>query len=82
MNSKSATSFGLVLRQLRAEAGLTQEQLGIAAGLERNFISMLELGQRGPSLETVFMIAAALRVDADKFVRLVCEKIKEQDLST
>lgn len=66
-----ADAFGQVLRDLRREAGLTQEQLGFEAGLERNFISMLELGQRQPSLATVFKLAKALQISPPRFVELV-----------
>jgi len=31
-------AFGIALRRLRKEAGLTQEELGLAAGVQRNFI--------------------------------------------
>jgi len=34
-----------VLRQLRLEAGFTQEELGFEADLRRTYISILELGQ-------------------------------------
>lgn len=35
---------------------MTQEQLGLEAGLERNFISLLELGQRQPTLTSLFNV--------------------------
>lgn len=54
--------FGQVLRAERKRAGLTQEKLGFAAGLERNYISMLELGQRQPTLGSLFKLAGALQV--------------------
>ncbi len=39
-------AFGEVLRMYRKRAEMTQEQLGFEAGVERNYVSMLELGQR------------------------------------
>lgn len=66
-----AKTFGLVLRQLRKDTGMTQEQLGLEAGLERNFISMLELGQRQPTLTTIFKVAVALGVKPSEVVALV-----------
>lgn len=38
-------AFGRVLRKLRLAAGLSQEQLGLEAGVQRNFISLIETGQ-------------------------------------
>lgn len=71
-----ATAFGLALRALRRQAGLTQEQLGFESGLERNFISMLELGQRQPSLATVFKLAKALNVAPAQIVQLADDTLK------
>ena len=64
-----ALAFGSVLRAHRKAMGLTQEQLGFEAGLERNYISMLELGQRQPTLATLFKLAAPLRTSPSELVR-------------
>ncbi|MDX5627310.1 MULTISPECIES: helix-turn-helix transcriptional regulator [unclassified Brenneria] len=66
-----ATTFGHVLRQLRKDAGLTQEQLGFEAELERNYISMLELGQRQPTLVTIFKLSSPLKTVPSQIVALV-----------
>jgi DNA-binding XRE family transcriptional regulator len=66
-----AVAFGKVLRQLRKEAGLTQEQLGFEAGLLRTYISILELGQQQPSLSTILKLASALNRPAQEIVDLV-----------
>lgn len=66
-----ATAFGAVIRELRNEAGLTQEQLGFEADLRRTFISVLELGQQQPTLTTIFKLAKALKVPASKIIGLV-----------
>ncbi len=71
-----ANCFGKVLRQLRTQAQLTQEQLGFESGLERNFISMLELGQRQPSLLTVFKLSPALGVLPESFVQLISSELQ------
>ncbi len=55
-----AVAFGKVIRKLRLDAGLTQEQLGLEAGLRRTFVSLLELGQQQPSLLTIFKLAEPL----------------------
>lgn len=66
-----ADNFGTVLRRLRKKALLSQEQLGFEAGLERNFISMLELGQRQPTLTTIEKISVALKMTASELVAQV-----------
>lgn len=78
MNSDTALAFGAVVRRLRTEAGLTQEQLGLGADVQRKYVSSLELGDKAPSLETVLKIAAGLHVDASKLVALVVEEIQRQ----
>lgn len=66
-----AVAFGKVLRKLRTEAELTQEQLGLEADLQRNYISELELGQKQPSVTTLFKLTNALGVKPAKFVTLM-----------
>ncbi len=66
-----ADNFGTVLRRLRKQALLSQEQLGFEAGLERNFISLLELGQRQPTLTTIEKISVALKMTASELVAQV-----------
>lgn len=72
-NSEKSESFGIVLRELREAAGLTQEQLGFESDLRRTFISVLELGQQQPSLKTVFKLSSALGITASDMVRRVEE---------
>ena len=66
MNKSSAIepeqAFGLVLRQLRVQKGISQESLGFDADLQRNFISMIELGQSAPTIKSIYKLAAALGV--------------------
>jgi transcriptional regulator with XRE-family HTH domain len=66
-----AVAFGRVLRQLRQEAGLTQEQLGFEADLRRTYVSILELGQQQPSLGTILKLARALNQPGGTLVGMV-----------
>lgn len=60
--------FGDRLRELRLNAGLTQEQLAERAGLAREYISGAETGRRNATLTTVYQLAAAIGVDAGELV--------------
>ena len=60
---------------MRLKKGLTHEKLAELAGLHPTFISLLELGGRMPSLNTVFLIAAALGEPPSVLVAEV-EKLK------
>ncbi|MCK9381943.1 MAG: helix-turn-helix domain-containing protein [Sulfuritalea sp.] len=66
-----AVAFGKVLRQLRQEAGLTQEELGFEADLRRTYVSILELGQQQPSLTTILKLAAALDSSGSTLIGMV-----------
>ena len=62
-------AFGLALRKHRLAAGLSQEQLGLESGVQRNFISLIETGQNQPTITTIFKLAAALGVKPSKLVQ-------------
>lgn len=76
-----AKAFGIVLRELRKKAGLTQEGLGLDADLRRTFVSLLELGQQQPTLTTIFKISRALNIDPSRMLELVEQRISEHDLT-
>jgi transcriptional regulator with XRE-family HTH domain len=61
-------ALGSALRRLRLAAGLSQEQLGLESGVQRNFISLIETGQNQPTITTVFKLAQALNVKPSKIV--------------
>jgi transcriptional regulator with XRE-family HTH domain len=63
-------AFGRVLRRIRKNRGLSQENLAFDSGLQRNFISLLELGERSPTLRSLFKISAALDVSPSKILAL------------
>lgn len=48
------------LRELRQDAGLTQQDLADAAGITRQTVIAIEGGKYSPSLEVAFLIAEAL----------------------
>jgi transcriptional regulator with XRE-family HTH domain len=70
-----AEAFGVVVRELRIKAGLTQEQLGFEAGIRRTFVSVLELGHQQPTLTTIFKLAPALGVSAADLIERVEKRI-------
>ena len=59
---RNADMFGPMLRRVRMERGLTQEELADAAGLHRTEISLLERNRRKPLLETVVAISRGLEM--------------------
>lgn len=55
--------FGNVLKKLRNDKGLSQEELGFESGYHRTYISLLERGKKSPSLKTIFHLAKALEIE-------------------
>jgi transcriptional regulator with XRE-family HTH domain len=53
-------AFGRVLRELRLERGLSQEQLALDAGIQRNYVSLLERGRNAATVTMIFKLAHVL----------------------
>jgi DNA-binding XRE family transcriptional regulator len=53
---------GVKLRELRLDAGLSQQELADRAGLTREAVSMMETGKRNPYPRTMRKLAGALGV--------------------
>jgi len=70
-------AFGEILHELRTDKGLSQESLALESGLDRTFISLLERGQRQPSLTTVFQLAAALDMRPHEIIKQVEALLKK-----
>jgi transcriptional regulator with XRE-family HTH domain len=71
-------AFGQVLRELRKGRDLSQETLALEAGLERNYVSLLELGRNSASVKTIFKLAPALGISVAEFMSMVEEKASEK----
>jgi transcriptional regulator with XRE-family HTH domain len=56
------------LRRLRAERGLSQEELAHRAGLNRNYVGMLEREENAATIDTLERLAAVLDVPASELL--------------
>ena len=54
---------GAAFRHFREQAGLSQEQVALAAGLDRTYVSGIERGRRNPSLRSMQRVASVLNID-------------------
>lgn len=68
-------AFGEVLRELRLEARLSQEQLAETADLHRNYIGLVERGINAPSLTAIASLARALNSKPSDLVRMAEERL-------
>lgn len=67
MTDSAAQELGERVRELRRAKRLTQIELAEKAGVSRDALVRLELGQRKSRASTIQKIAVALGVDADAF---------------
>jgi transcriptional regulator with XRE-family HTH domain len=59
--------LGHVLRDLRERAGITQEKLGFAARIAKNYVSDVEGARRNPTVRVLTQILDALDVSWGEF---------------
>jgi len=69
MNKALEARFAEVLRELRKKKDLSQQELATDCGLDRTYISLLERGQRQPTLGTLFRLAEVLEVSPSWIVK-------------
>lgn len=61
--------FAIQLRKLRKQAKLTQAQLSFETGLTQSHISLLENGESNPSISVICVLARAMEIDPDEFLK-------------
>ncbi|UWE19257.1 helix-turn-helix domain-containing protein [Herbaspirillum huttiense] len=64
------------MRRLRNQASLTQEELAFEAGLERSYVSLVELAQKDPSFTTLQKIASALNFSMLELFQVYEEELR------
>ena len=55
--------FGRRLREIRRATSLSQEELGFKANIHRTYIGAVERGEQNVSLDNIYKLARALRVE-------------------
>ena len=76
---ESQEAFGIVLRLVRRQQRMTQQRLAENADLERNYISLIELGKSSPTICVVFKLCKGLGVSPSFLMARVEEFIQSQD---
>lgn len=71
-----SVALGKVLRRVRQERGLTQEALALRAGIDRKYVSLLELATYQVKVTTLFKLAAVLGYPASELLAMT-----EQDMA-
>jgi transcriptional regulator with XRE-family HTH domain len=63
--------LGDELRAARLAAGWSQEALAERAGISRNYVSLLELGRKSPTVDVLLAICRALDISAADVIRRI-----------
>lgn len=62
---KMVANFGNILKELRVQSGMTQQQLAEKLGVTKSVVSYYELSERTPSPEILLKLAALFHVSTD-----------------
>ncbi len=60
--------FGEHLREIRIKQELSQVELAYKGNFDRNYIGMLERGERNPSLKNLIRLSEALNISLSELV--------------
>jgi len=70
MDNQILLQFGKRVKELRTQNKLTQEQFAQKTGLHKNYIGMVERGERNPSLINIQIIANGLEITISELMIL------------
>jgi transcriptional regulator with XRE-family HTH domain len=68
LKPKILKSFGYLVKQRRLFLGISQEELGLRANLDRTYISGIERGIRNPSLTALVDLAQGLGISVSEML--------------
>ena len=72
----SLKALGDELRARREACGFSQEKLADLAGLHRNFIGLIERGQRNPTYLTLVAVSSRLSVSLAELVSAAERRVR------
>ena len=72
------SAFGKILTEHRLAAGLSQERLALASGVDRTYVGKVERGLHGPSLVSVVRLAGGLGMAPEQLVAAAMERTTEK----
>jgi transcriptional regulator with XRE-family HTH domain len=75
-------ALGQEIKARRLELGLTQEDLATDIGIDRPFVSLMEVGKKQPSLSVLFRVALGLDLTLAELVGRVERRYTRQTLET
>lgn len=73
LNKKILKKIGLNIRYNRSRANISQEALALDIGVERSYITSIEMGDKSPSLYCLYLIAKRLNTTLQNLVDINIE---------
>jgi transcriptional regulator with XRE-family HTH domain len=70
MENEVLIQFGKRVKELRLNLKLTQDQFAQKTGLHKNYIGMVERGERNPSLINIQVIANGLNITISDLMKI------------
>jgi DNA-binding XRE family transcriptional regulator len=61
-------AFGIVLREIRNAAGLSQMDVDVEFGIDRTYLSAIERGVQSPTLRMIVRLADAFRISPSQIL--------------
>jgi transcriptional regulator with XRE-family HTH domain len=81
-NPQLINALAVEVKLRRAELGISQEALAFDAGLDRPYISLIEVGRKQPSLSVLNTLASGLNLGLGEFMlRVEARYLKELDVA-
>lgn len=69
MSKQELITLGKIIREKREIHNITQVELASRAGLDRNYIGMVERGERNPSFLSLQKIAQGLGIPVNELIK-------------
>ena len=63
--------FGLAIKKLREETGLSQEKFALSIGMDRTYYASVEAGKRNISLQNIYKIAEGFDISISALFAVV-----------
>lgn len=70
--------FGLAIKKLREETGLSQEKFALSIGMDRTYYASVEAGKRNISLQNIYKIAEGFNISVSALF-VVVEKMNTEE---
>jgi transcriptional regulator with XRE-family HTH domain len=70
-------ALGAAVRETRARRGMSQEALGFASGLHRNYVGAIERGEINATFRTLVYVAGGLALPLSALVLLYERNVSE-----